>query len=455
VMMIGMAKTTSSEDTILHQGRQSDDTDTKACEGRHISVPVKEARKSLQEYLKSKQTINVLRVNDTKNLSGPWGDDITDTAHNHHEPSELYPFLTKVKISFYGIPMGITSQAMVWKALVDSPTQNWANIPEWSLYLVWIFGCVVYVVMNFLILAKYYFHSGTIMREAAHRVRSNFFICPALSLFFLILGAPKDVISMLRRKDEDETHAVPQWCAGICGCIMLAWNLRQYWAWIFARGSSVQLSNPAYQISLVGNFIVATCLGKAALLGPARFFIAIGIVSWTLVFITLFQDAQKGEERAWLLPKNLSPLLILFIAPPSAASVGFAAAMEGPAVPMGFDIFPQMMFYFSAFLFLFVLSNIRNLIIPVTPAFWAYTFPLAAFALATNTFVVHEGESSEWYEVGQGTAFGFFMLSAACNVSIGMWTLWKLCRGDLFQCDPLCMVCLEDHPEKPATALSS
>ncbi|KAL0400658.1 UNVERIFIED_CONTAM: S-type anion channel SLAH3 [Sesamum latifolium] len=101
-------------------------------------------------------------------LEGPELDTLRASEEILLPEDKKWPFLLRFPISSFGICLGVSSQAIMWKALASSASTKFLHVsPDINLVL-----CC---------------------REYYHPIRVNFFFAPWIALLFLALGAPPSV----------------------------------------------------------------------------------------------------------------------------------------------------------------------------------------------------------------------------------------------------------------------
>lgn len=127
---------------------------------------------------------------------------------------------------------------------------------------------------------------------------------------FLSIGAPPILV-------HGKIHPAV-WCVFMAPYFLL--ELKIYGQWL--SGGKRRLSrvaNPSSHLSVVGNFVGAILAAKVGWKEPAKFFWAIGLAHYLVLFVTLYQRLPTSEA----LPKELHPVYSMFIAAPSAASIAW------------------------------------------------------------------------------------------------------------------------------------
>lgn len=119
--------------------------------------------------------------------------------------------------------------------------------------------------------------------------------------------------------------------------------MKIYGQW-FTKGKRIlsKVANPASQLSAVGNFVGARAAAQMGWKESAMVMFVVGMVHYMVVFVTIYQRFS-GKE---CLPTMLRPIMFLFIAAPSMASLAW------DSISGRFDCSSKMLFYLSLFFFL-------------------------------------------------------------------------------------------------------
>ncbi|KAK9145178.1 hypothetical protein Sjap_005081 [Stephania japonica] len=275
-----------------------------------------------------------------------------------------WPFLLRFPVSSFGICLGVSSQAILWKAIATSPSTSFLHVSLDANLVLWCIS-IALVVMVFLIYSlKFIFYFEAVRREYYHPIRVNFFFAPWIALLFLALGVPPTIAKYL--------HAT-LWYVLMAPILCL--ELKIYGQWM--SGGQRRLSkvaNPSNHLSVVGNFVGALLGASMGLKEGPIFFFAVGLAHYSVLFVTLYQRLPTNET----LPKELHPVFFLFVAAPSVASMAWAK-IQGT-----FDYGSRISYFIALFLY-FSLAVRVNFFrgFRFSLAWWAYTFPMTGASIAT------------------------------------------------------------------------
>ncbi|KAL2334823.1 hypothetical protein Fmac_016036 [Flemingia macrophylla] len=297
-------------------------------------------------------------------LEGPELETLRASEETVLPQDRKWPFLLRFPISSFGICLGVSSQAILWKALATSPSTQYLHISLKINLILWFIAIALVATVFTIYLLKLILYFEAVRREYYHPIRVNFFFAPWIALLFLVLGVPPSVTKHLH-------HAL--WYILMMPIFCL--ELKIYGQWMSGGQRRLsQVANPSNHLSIVGNFVGALLGASMGLKEGPIFFFAVGLAHYTVLFVTLYQRLPTNET----LPKELHPVFFLFVAAPSVASMAWAN-IQG-----SFDYGSRIAYFIALFLY-FSLAVRINFFRGFTfsLAWWAYTFPMTGAAIAT------------------------------------------------------------------------
>ncbi|XP_019177823.1 PREDICTED: S-type anion channel SLAH3-like [Ipomoea nil] len=308
------------------------------------------------------ETIPVDRYFDA--LEGPELDTLKASEKSVLPEDRTWPFLLRFTIGSFGICLGVSSQAILWKALATSPSTEFLHISLHVNLVLWIISVALFSIVAFIYALKTILYFEAVRREYYHPVRVNFFFAPWIVVLFLALGVPPSVTENLHSS---------LWYVFMAPIFCL--DLKIYGQWM--SGGQRRLSkvaNPSNHLAIVGNFVGALLGATMGLKEGPIFFFAIGLAHYIVLFVTLYQRLPTNET----LPKELHPVFFLFVAAPSVASMALAK------IHGSFDDASKIAYFIALFLY-FSLSVRINFFrgFKFSLAWWAYTFPMTGAAIAS------------------------------------------------------------------------
>ncbi|GAB2255698.1 hypothetical protein Droror1_Dr00009476 [Drosera rotundifolia] len=291
-----------------------------------------------------------------------------DTLRPSEEPvlpeDRLWPFLLRYPISSFGICLGTSSQAILWKNLATGSSIKFLHISLAVNYALWCISIAIIALIASIYSLKMIIYFEATRREYYHPVRVNFFFAPWIALLFLAIGVPPSIANTL-------PHAL--WYVLMTPIFCL--ELKIYGQWM--SGGQRRLSkvaNPSNHLSIVGNFVGALLGASMGLKEGPIFFFAIGLAHYIVLFVTLYQRLPTNET----LPKELHPVFFLFVAAPSVASMAWAR-LQG-----SFDHGSRIVYFIALFLYFSLVVRVNFFRgVRFSIAWWAYTFPMTGAAIAT------------------------------------------------------------------------
>ncbi|KAL8519243.1 hypothetical protein ACS0TY_010256 [Phlomoides rotata] len=297
-------------------------------------------------------------------LEGPELDVLRDSEESILPDDKKWPFLLRFPISSFGICLGVSSQAIMWKTLASSESTKFLHVTPHMNHLIWFISLALIIIVTIVYSLKVIFYFEAVRREYYHPIRVNFFFAPWTALLFLALGVPPSI-----------TQTLHQSLWYILMIPILCLELKIYGQWM--SGGQRRLSkvaNPSNHLSVVGNFVGALLGASMGLKEGPIFFFAVGMAHYVVLFVTLYQRLPTNET----LPKELHPVFFLFVAAPSVASMAWAK-IQG-----SFDYGSRLAYFIAIFLY-FSLAIRLNFFrgFRFSLAWWAYTFPMTGAAIAT------------------------------------------------------------------------
>ncbi|MFD2112349.1 SLAC1 anion channel family protein [Thiorhodococcus fuscus] len=272
-------------------------------------------------------------------------------------------------IAFFAMVMGLTGLTIGWEKAQVILGLEWP-LADGLLVL----AASAFVLLGTFYLGKLLLRSQAVVQELRHPIKLNFF--PTISISLLLLAA-----AFL---DRQPSVSFALWGAG--ASLHLAFTLYIMSVWIHREHFQVHHMNPAWFIPVVGNALVPIAGVGLGFIEVSWFFFSIGMLFWIVLLTIIFNRVlfhHPIEER-------LMPTLFILIAPPS---VGFVAYMQ---LVEGLDSFARVLYFGAFFLTLLLFTQApRFLRLSFSLTWWAYSFPLAAFSVAS--LVMFERTGVDFY----------------------------------------------------------
>ncbi|XWS49840.1 hypothetical protein CRYUN_Cryun12cG0037600 [Craigia yunnanensis] len=305
------------------------------------------------------------REMETQRTEGAAGLDESDYEDILLPKDEIWPFLLRFPIGCFGICLGLSSQAVLWRALSTSPATKFLHITPFINLFLWLLALAVLVSVSITYLLKCIYYFEAVKREYFHPVRVNFFFAPWVVCMFLAIGLPPMLAPA-------KLHPAI-WCAFMGPYFFL--ELKIYGQWLSGgKRRLCKVANPSSHLSVVGNFVGAILASKVGWIEAAKFLWSVGFAHYLVVFVTLYQRLPTSEA----LPKELHPVYSMFIAAPSAASIAWGSIYGE------FDGCSRTCFFIALFLYISLVVRINFFTgFRFSVAWWSYTFPMTTASVAT------------------------------------------------------------------------
>ncbi|XP_039803763.1 S-type anion channel SLAH2-like [Panicum virgatum] len=298
-------------------------------------------------------------------LEGPELDQLKASEDLVLPSDTTWPFLLRFPISAFGIPMGVSSQAILWKVIALSVPTTFLHVTSKVNLVLWCVSAALMLAVTATYACKVALYFEAVRREYYHPIRVNFFFAPWVTCLYLAIGVPHAVATATR---------LPHWLWFVLMAPLLCLALKIYGQWM--SGGQRRLSkvaNPSNHLSLLGKFVGAQLGATMGLREGPLFFFAVGLAHYAVLFVTLYQRLPTNET----LPKELHQVFFLFVAAPSVSSVAWSKITGefGHASRVAF--FVGMFLYASLGVRINFFRGFR-----FSLAWWAYTSPMASAAAA-------------------------------------------------------------------------
>ena len=260
-------------------------------------------------------------------------------------------------VSFFSMVMGLTGFSIAMQQGEEA-----MGLPAGAgRALGWV-AAVVFLVLACTYGAKWVFYRAEVVKELNHPIKLSFF--PTISISLVLLSVAFG-------------HDAPQlslWLLVTGAPLQLGFTLFVLSRWIGRTGFEIHHSNPSWFIPVVGNILVPIAATAHGLREISWFFFSIGLVFWLVLLTIIFNRVIFHQP----LPEKLAPTFFILVAPPA---VGFVSYVK---LSGGGDGFARLLFYTALFTVLLLVALYRQFRgVRFSLAWWAYSFPTAAFTIAT------------------------------------------------------------------------
>lgn len=293
------------------------------------------------------------------------------------------PFLARLPVNLFGSVMGLSGLGLAWRqaaAVLGAP----AAIGEAILCL----AGVLFVLLACGYALKAWRYQAAVAGEFVHPLAGNFFAAIAISLLLLAAG--------LAPHAPDAARAV--WSIGAIGEYAAAIAAVRGW---IARATPREAANPAWFVPVVGCIVAPIGGCMLGLEAPSWILFGTGITAW-LFLLPMVVQRLVFEAVA---PAPAAPTLCILVAPPAVGFIALDALTSGAAGVGGHVLYGGAVFFAALVL---SMAN-RIAAAPFGPAWWALSFPAAAFTTATLRY-------ETLVAGGTGTPAGIALLAAATGL---------------------------------------
>ncbi|KOM51627.1 hypothetical protein LR48_Vigan09g028600 [Vigna angularis] len=268
----------------------------------------------------------------------------SDSFSNHQHSTSfsklLMSVLTRFHAGYFRISLSLGSQVLLWKTVMTSAQDKTtlphvlSTLPSVAVYALWSFSLFTLVLLSLLYLLRCFFFFKMVKVEFLHPVGVNYFFAPWISWLLLLESAPFVA-------PKTTLYMVLWWVFAVPVVVL---DVKIYGQWL-TKGKRVLSSaagNPTSQVSVIGNLVGAQAAAHMGWKACALWLFSVGMVHYVVLFVTLYQRLSGRDG----VPVLLRPVLFLFIAAPSVASLAWESIVGT------FDTASKMLFFLSIFLFL-------------------------------------------------------------------------------------------------------
>ncbi|WP_051298525.1 SLAC1 anion channel family protein [Marinobacterium litorale] len=313
--------------------------------------------------------------------------------------------LQHLPISIFSMIMGSVGLTLSWQKAHET-----LGAPLLVSQVLLVMAACLMLMLTGSYLLKILRYPQAVLAEWSHPIKISFF--PAFSISLVLFSTATLPVS------QTLSHIL--WVMG--SFMHLLFTLHVMTQWIHHTRFQVVHSTPAWFIPVVGNILIPIAGVHHGYVELSWFFFAIGLVYWIILKTLIFNRVLFHDP----LPQKLLPTLFILIAPPAVGFIAYTQ-LNGGAI----DGFSRILFYASLFLVLLLLTQWRYFIrLPFFISWWAYSFPLAAFSIATQ--IMHERIGGNVFSV---LAWASLALISTLVTVLMLRTLKAAISGQLFQPD--------------------
>ncbi|BAT77721.1 S-type anion channel-like protein [Vigna angularis] len=316
-------------------------------------------------------------VVDTTTTTSTVSNSFSNYQHSTSSTTLLISVLTKLHAGYFRISLSLGSQALLWKTIITSEEDTTtlphvlSTLPSAAVYALWSLSLFTLVLLSLLYLLRCFFFFKMVKAEFLHPVGVNYLFAPWISWLLLLESAPFVA-------PKTALYFVLWWVFAVP---MMVLDVKIYGQWL-TKGKRVLSSaagNPTSQLSVIGNLVGAQAAAHMGWKECALWLFSVGMVHYVVLFVTLYQRLSGRDG----VPVLLRPVLFLFIAAPSVASLAWESIVGT------FDTASKMLFFLSLFLFTSLICRpklFRRSMKRFNVAWWAYSFPITVLALVSTDY---------------------------------------------------------------------
>jgi tellurite resistance protein len=271
------------------------------------------------------------------------------------------------RLKFFPIMMFAIVMGLGGLTIVYQKAHIWLSFPALIGTILSYITLGAFITISIIYMAKYFKYKQAVINEFNHPIRINFFGAISISMLMLAIIFK-------------ETHLPLSaffWYIGAILHFALTMHTISFW---INKNQTLDHSNPAWFIPIVGNVLVPVGGVGFANYGILNYFFSVGMFFWIVLFSLILNRIIFHHQLA----TKFLPTLFIFIAPPA---VGFLAYMK---LNGHLDAFALVLFNLGLFFTLLVAFMYKKFIkIKFFISWWAFVFPLAAITISSMLMYHH------------------------------------------------------------------
>ncbi len=265
--------------------------------------------------------------------------------------------LINFPISFFSIMLGLLGFTIANQKAVEI-----LHLPyNISTILIW-FSVGVFSLLLLVFLMKLIKHTSVVIDDYNHPIKMNFF--PTIGITLIMFSIVFIEINFALARNL--------WIVGTMIQTIFTFSLIS--KWMHHDVFEITHFNPSWFIPAVGNILIPVSGVSFFSKEISWFYFSVGFILWIVLLTIFFYRAFFHSKLA----EKMLPTLFLLMAP---QAVGFIAYVKLTGV---IDPFAKMLYYFTLFTAMLLLTQFRYFTkIKYYLSWWAYSFPISAFSIAT------------------------------------------------------------------------
>ncbi len=309
--------------------------------------------------------------------------------------------LRHLPLPLFAVPMGLGGLALAWReagSVIQAPAIA-GEVLMATAAAAWVVIFLAHVLRAFR-------HHEALAADLMHPIRSAFAGAISIGLMIIAGGAIPYSVPI----------ASALWLAGVALHLVIGvWIVRS----LLLSPSDAATLTPPLLIPLVGNVLAPIFGPKLGFLTLSWMLFGLGALLWLMVQPLILQRLATGPA----LPAKMRPTLAILLAPPAVGSIALMALTNGVGPgPLGI--------YALAALVAAVLVTLWPVFrsAPFAMSWWGYTFPAAAFSIASLKVADHHPMS--WH---LPALWLLLLVVSAMILLVSLATLRALWSGHLLQ----------------------
>lgn len=261
--------------------------------------------------------------------------------------------------SFFGMIMGLTGLSIAFINLAKV-YENTLGIAQASTLITLTLMLILMLMYGYKIVR----FPREVIAELKHPIKMNF--VPTISISLLLLSIAFYGFGYAE---------LSKYSWGIGAVLQISLTYWVLYNWVHHDFFTPEHSNPAWFIPIVGNIIVPIAGVHHAPVEVSWFFFSVGLIFWIIVKAILVNRIIFHTP----LQERLIPTLFIFIAPPAVGFISYLALNDH-----ALNQFAMVLYFFGlAMTLLMLVSAGKFMRLTFALSWWAFTFPLAAIAIAS------------------------------------------------------------------------
>ena len=266
-------------------------------------------------------------------------------------------------ITYFSMVLGLAGFTIAFQQ-----TEQVLHLSGHLSYFIQLFSSLVLLMLLLTYIIKIAIYPEAVKAEFKHPVKLAFF--PTISISLLLISA-----TFLGQNMQLSRYL---WIVGTV--LHFLFTLKIISTWMHDSKFEIKHMNPAWFIPAVGNIIVPIAGIQHFSAEISWFFFSIGFLFWIILLVIFFNRIIFHHP----IPQKLLPTLFILIAPPVIGFVSYTK-LTGEVTDFG-----KILYYIGLFFTILLLSQIKMFSrINFYLSWWAYSFPMAAVAIASLLMYQH------------------------------------------------------------------